>query len=339
MATYSENSVKHVIVANAADAVTVVDVATGKPVVASGATAAQVNAADVKSFYFNYLNAEGQKVFSDIIEKDKLRKYSKATYKAPTQRAVTIDFVEDVLTPNTEYMLRILIREVMSGSVEDTLNGVASVVTSSSADAATLLKDLTSGFKKDIERMYGVAGKAFNKMDWPVLEVTETATGIVIKEVAPEYKPWILGKVQLTSYNFEVLPSPQATLTATGNTANESFDWVVKKGNLYSSVVGGSLGNGYGKVAADQEFFYHGEIGDVYRGVNYPYNITTMYMIDPAKNYDTIDLSFYFRGVGTSPQASEKQLLLFCAHATSEASGTEGAISLDITEVLDAITA
>lgn len=259
MANFSTNAVQHIIMAKSAD-VQVIDVKTGLPA-ASGDI--------VDKFYIQYLNAFGDKMKSDLIEVDKIRAYNPKEYVAGTQRTVTIKVNKAELAPNTEYSLRVMIREVMSGSQEDQMVGVVSYTTSSATEAATLSKELTDGLASQINKMYGVSGKKYNKLDWSVLEAVGetggTADTIVIKEVANNLKPWIIGKVQLRPYNFDIYPNPVLSISSTGNTNFESYDWIdtsnVDKG-LFTKTVGGSLGHGNGKVVADLEYFYHGDLGD-----------------------------------------------------------------------------
>lgn len=335
MANFSTNAVQHIIMAKSAD-VQVIDVKTGLPA-ASGDI--------VDKFYIQYLNAFGDKMKSDLIEVDKIRAYNHKEYVAGTQRTVTIKVNKAELAPNTEYSLRVMIREVMSGSQEDQMVGVVSYTTSSATEAATLSKELTDGLASQINKMYGVSGKKYNKLDWPVLEAVGetdgTADTIVIKEVANNLKPWIIGKVQLRPYNFDIYPNPVLSISSTGNTNFESYDWIdtsksnVDKG-LFTKTVGGSLGHGNGKVVADLEYFYHGDLGDFYRMNNYPLNINTEYMADPTKWYDSINLAFFYRGEATSPQASEKQLLIECERA---AEGTVSPYFTALTAVLNKIVA
>lgn len=358
MANFSENAVRHVIVAKAADDVKIIDLKTGNKVVVDGqgsgesgaAGAGEVNASAVEKFYIQYVNAYGDIMKSDIVDKDKIRHYAAKPFKVGTQRMVTIKVDKTELAPNTEYSLRVMIREVMSGSQEDQMVGVVSHTTSSATDVTALSKELTDGLAKQINKMYGVAGKNYNKLDWPVLEAVGetggTANTIVIKEVADNLKPWIIGKVQLRSYNFDIYPNPVLSISSTGNTNFESFDWIdasdVDKG-LFTKTVGGSLGRGAGKVAADLEYFYHGEIGDFYRMNNYPLNITTEYMVDPEKKYDSVDLAFFYRGEATSPQASEKQLMILCetskAGTGEESSLVLGTIADGLNKTISAIIA
>lgn len=154
MANFSENAVRHVITAKSASDVDVIDVATG-----TSATA------DAEKVYITFKNADGLDMRSDIIEKNKIRFYSAKPYVAPTQRTVTIKVKKDELTPNTEYSLRVLIREVMSGSQEDQMVGIVSVVTSSATDADALSKEVTDGLADQLNKMYGKRGQKYNKLD------------------------------------------------------------------------------------------------------------------------------------------------------------------------------
>lgn len=349
MANFTENAVRQIIVANSANDIKVIDLKTGNKVVKVGTgdqgkpAAGEVLASDVEKFYIQYTNAYTDVMKSDIIEKDKVRQYAKRPFKVGIPRTVTIKVNKAELAPNTEYSLRVMIREVMSGSQEDQMVGVVSYTTSSATEAATLSKELTDGLASQINKMYGVSGKKYNKLDWPVLtakgETGGTADTIVIEEVADNLKPWIMGKVQLRSYNFDIYPNPVLSISSTGK-----FDWIdtsdVDNG-LFTKTVGGSLGDGNGKVAADLEYFYHGEIGDFYRMNNYPLNITTKYKVNYENKYDSLDLAFFYRGEATSPQASEKQLLILCA--TTQAGTAEiltlGTIANGLDEVISAILA
>ena len=252
MANFTENAVRQIIVANSANDIKVIDLKTGNKVVKVGTgdqgkpAAGEVLASDVEKFYIQYTNAYTDVMKSDIIEKDKVRQYAKRPFKVGTPRTVTITVDKAELAPNTEYSLRVMIREVMSGSQEDQMVGVVSYTTSSATEAATLSKELTDGLASQINKMYGVSGKKYNKLDWPVLtakgETGGTANTIVIEEVADNLKPWIMGKVQLRSYNFDIYPNPVLSISSTGNTNFESFDWIdtsdVDNG-LFTKTVGG----------------------------------------------------------------------------------------------------
>ena len=68
------------------------------------------------------------------------------------------------------------------------------------------------------------------------------------------------------------------------------------------------------KNLADLEWFCMGERGDQYRGMNYPNNIHTQYMLDVSKEYDTLDIHYYFSDEGVGVQRSEKLLTIVFPH-------------------------
>lgn len=337
MATFSTNAVRQVIVAKVAADVDVIDVATGAAVTSG-------TAANVEKFYIKYKNIDGEVMHSDIIDKSRVRNYAAKAFKAASPRTITIKVNKAELAANTEYSLRVMIREVMSGSQEDQMTGVVSYTTSSSADPDALSKEVCEGLVNELNKMYGAeflsngvkrSSFRYNKLNWPVLEAAATTDTITVTEIDNDLKPWIIGKVQLREYNFDIYPNPVISITSTGNTNFESFDWLLTSATswsadpgMYTKTEGGSLGRGNGKVAADLEYFYHGDLGDFYREVGYPMNITTKYMVDPTAQYDTLDLAFFYRGEATSPQASEKQLLILC-----EGTGADGALGTIATKL------
>ena len=53
-----------------------------------------------------------------------------------------------------------------------------------------------------------------------------------------------------------------------------------------------------------------GERGDQIRQIGYPRTIRTKYMIDPTKEYDILDIAFFYQGRGVNVQKSEKMLTI-----------------------------
>lgn len=76
----------------------------------------------------------------------------------------------------------------------------------------------------------------------------------------------------------------------------------------------GTIGNG--KKIADLEYFCMGERGDIYRGINFPNNITTTYLVDPTKEYYTFDVHYSYIGDNESVQKSEKTITIVCHDKT-----------------------
>jgi hypothetical protein len=56
-----------------------------------------------------------------------------------------------------------------------------------------------------------------------------------------------------------------------------------------------------------------GERGDVYRGVGFPNNFNTTYLVDPSKAYHTLDIHYAYVGSNEAVQKSEKDITIVCA--------------------------
>ena len=56
-----------------------------------------------------------------------------------------------------------------------------------------------------------------------------------------------------------------------------------------------------------------GERADIYRGVGFPNNIPTKYMVDASKEYHVLDIHYAYVGSNESVQKSEKDITIVCA--------------------------
>lgn len=130
--------------------------------------------------------------------------------------------------------------------------------------------------------------------------LTGTYTALVIDEVAQE---WVLGKIEQAPVYFEVQPT---TITIEG----DELIW----GKVEDTDPAGTIGNG--QKIADLEYFCMGERGDVYRGIGFPNNIVTKYLVDPSKEYHTFDIHYAYVGSNESAQKSEKDITIVCADKT-----------------------
>lgn len=124
-------------------------------------------------------------------------------------------------------------------------------------------------------------------------KLTGNYTGVTIKEVAPD---WIRGTKQ----------EKIVRLTAEPTTVNDGTGDVVWGTVKYSD--GDTLKNG--KEIADMEYFFAGEKGDQYRLINWPDYVPTEYLVDPAQEYDVIDIHYSYVGSNESVQKSEKDIKL-----------------------------
>lgn len=74
---------------------------------------------------------------------------------------------------------------------------------------------------------------------------------------------------------------------------------------------------GNGKTIADLEWFCMGERGDQYREIGYPNYIPTQYLVDPAKEYNTLEIHYSYTGTGINSYKSEKDITLVAENAST----------------------
>lgn len=112
-------------------------------------------------------------------------------------------------------------------------------------------------------------------------------------------QPWRLGIMAQTPVCFTVQPT---TVLVDGD--DRIWGTVTEETN-------GTIGNG--KKIADLEYFCMGERGDIYRGVGFPHNIATTYLVDPTKTYYTLDIHYAYVNNNESVQKSEKDITIVCS--------------------------
>lgn len=115
-------------------------------------------------------------------------------------------------------------------------------------------------------------------------------------------QPWRLGVMAQTPVYFTVQP------VAVMVNGDERIWATVTEGT------NGTIGNG--KKIADLEYFCMGERGDMYRGIGFPHNIVTTYLVDPTKTYYTFDIHYAYVGNNESVQKSEKDITIVCSDKT-----------------------
>ena len=109
-------------------------------------------------------------------------------------------------------------------------------------------------------------------------------------------QPWRLGVMAQTPVYFTVQP------VAVMVSGDERIWATVTEGT------NGTIGNG--KKIADLEYFCMGERGDIYRGVGFPNNIPTTYLVDPSKTYYIFDIHYAYVGSNETVQKSEKTITI-----------------------------
>jgi len=135
-----------------------------------------------------------------------------------------------------------------------------------------------------------------------------TTTGIVVEEIM---QPFIVGRLSSDPLNFVIEFNSSDIYHSSGPITLENIVWGTATDVNSTSFVG------VGYKVADMEYFFHGERGDVYRGVGFPNVINTKYFADTSKVYNLIDMDFSFSDGGFHPQESLKHITIACEE-TSE---------------------
>lgn len=204
------------------------------------------------------------------------------------------------------YTVKILCEEFVGG-VQDQRTVVASY-TSADTTAANVAKGLRVALRKALgfqvadsfssEANSTAAGNIDNYKE-ALFTVTGSSTSVVISEVAPY---WELGK--FPAGKVVRIPQNGVTLCDIISSGNPT--------NLWGSVAYAANGNAGDamKKLADLEYFCLGARGDEYRGMGYPYNIETKGEVNPATDYDVIDIHYAYVGSNESVQKSEKDITI-----------------------------
>ena len=256
--------------------------------------------ADGKQFWFKHFG-KGGLTRTDLIDVDKVC-YVKSTSKADMQRklrkatvTLSTDVNDGAPIAGQDYILRIQVDNYLAP-------GDACVLIRSGAVHA--VKGMTAA--KFYEKMVESLNMNFSRDPQPLLkfEVSKTAdgshvaNGITITEVGDQ--PWRLGVLSQEAVNFEAIP------TTVRYDGEEVFWGSTEYGETTTTV-------GNGKQVADLEYFCMAQRGDMFRNMGWPNNIDIKYMVDPTKEYDMLDLHYFFSGDGVQVHKSEKDITFVAA--------------------------
>lgn len=302
MATFSTNQVRQLYVAKA--------LKTSHVLASDAAGSIAVKNDTAKNhLYFEYKGADNL-MRSDLIGIKNIL-YAKATDAddmAHELKSVTVTLATDVNggapVAGQDYILRIVFRQYVGMSDEDQYFKYGMVHAYAGMTASDFYKKLALSLAKNFSREVVPLVKftLTNSEDKAVpvdattkeSSLTETYTALVIDEVE---QPWRLGIMEQTPVYFTVQPT---TITVNG----DERIW----GTVEDTDPAGTIDNG--KKIADLEYFCMGERGDIYRGVGFPNNIPTTYLVDPTVKYNVIDIHYAYVGSNESVQKSEKTITL-----------------------------
>lgn len=301
MATFSTNQVRQLYVAKI--------LKTSRVLASDDAGSIAVESDTAKNhMYFEYKGADNL-MRSDLIDIKNLL-YVKATDAddmAHELRAVTVTLDSEVNAApvaGQDYILRIAFKQYVGMSDEDQYFKYGMVHAYAGMTASDFYKKLALSLAKNFSReivplvkfILTDSGDEAVPVDATTKESSLTGTykALVIDEVE---QPWRLGIMEQTPVYFEVQPVP---VTVNG----DERIW----GKVEETDPAGTIANG--KKIADLEYFCMGERGDMYRGVGYPNNIPTTYLVDPTVKYNVIDIHYAYVGSNESVQKSEKTITL-----------------------------
>lgn len=280
--------------------------------------------------YFEYKGADNL-MRSDLIDIKNIL-YAKATdaddmahkLKAVT---VTLDSEVNAGTPvaGQDYILKIVFKQYVGMSDEDQYFKYGMVHAYANMDADKFYKALALSIAKNFSReavpliKIEVHSKAtvdnggFDSDGYMVVTPTTKdngksdatnpyyATDAIVTDIdsiriTEVEQPWRLGVMAQTPVYFTVQP-----VAVMVNDDERIWATVTESTN-------GTIANG--KEIADLEYFCMGERGDIYRGVGFPNNIPTTYLVDPTVKYNVIDIHYAYVGSNESVQKSEKTITL-----------------------------
>lgn len=303
MAVFTNNQVRHFYVVNSAANVTQM---TGKEteatLYAEGNTLNPINGK-----YYKYKDAAGNVVRTDMItnvQSVTLTKGSEVEHKA---KIATIKMAKDK-TPivGQDYVVKVLVKNYvgMSDIYQLIKDGAARAITTDTADLfKALAVSLFRNMSREIVPMVSVGNgtKTIARVDSKGTPKDDTGTevkftdSIVITELE---QPQTVGKFNKQPVNYEVF---FGTIKENGVETNEWATVEYTDGKVIISST---------DIAAEMEWFYMGNRGDMYRGIGYPNNIETKYLIDPSAKYNFVDIHYSYIGANESVQKSEKDLTL-----------------------------
>lgn len=258
--------------------------------------------------YIFYKNDKGYISKTDNILKDHVV-YAKTTDYAPESFEV-VEVTPENVTAGVKYVLEIQFLDWYSVSPENQYFKLASYTAKEGDDAEAvvdgLVKDLAYQFKHEIASFattFSYTPKGSSAIQLPAnkfLEFSKSGATTAAKLVITE-------KSQFSTK--DTIPAKKLVFNVTIPTEFGQMSTAEKFVDAAGAEVDyHSLGNGNGKVIAEQEWFYLGERGDIYRQANWPNSFITYYQANPDKGYVMVDITYFYQGSGEDVQKSQKQL-------------------------------
>lgn len=298
---YSINQVRHLYVAKV--------LKTGNNLLATDEAGSILPKADTAktTLYFQYMSPAG------IVSSDKIAIANIISAKATDASAMAYGLKRFLVTLDTnvaaapvagqEYLLRIVFRQYIGLSEEDQNFKWGLVKATNGMTASEFYKqmalEVVANVARDTTPLVNVylktaASEELVTASTDAADLDDTYTGIIFEEAIQD---WKRGKMPQAFIPFNVQPT---TIVVDGD---ENIWGTVAKQEPTKEVK-----NGHN--IADLEYFCMGARGDMYRGMGYPNNIDTEYLVDPTLEYNTIDIHYAYVGSNESVQKSEKDITI-----------------------------
>lgn len=274
---------------------------------------------------------EGGMTASDLINKSQISsiKVTKASDLAKSLKLAVLELNSSVNSgapvAGQDYIVDVQVSNYITLADESVLVKFGAVHATTGMSASdfyvALAKSLARNLSRDINKFFKIylteeaSSKGTVNSTWQEVTVTSSHTatsaftGIIISEL-PQTDDFVVGETPVKTVNFKVIPH---TVIATGDEIQPFV--VATDGTVALADNGSTIGDGYD--LADLEWFCMGERGDQIRGMGYPRNIRTKYMVDPSKEYHVLDICFFYQGHGVSVQKSEKQVTILVPKGAS----------------------
>ena len=353
---FTSNQVNHVYVVNS--------LVTDKPTKNSnkGATYVGHNSVD-NAIYFMQRGAAGL-VRTDLIDINKIMhiNYTPASKMSRKKNAVLIKLNDSALKDGKiivgeDYILRLSFQNPigMSPDHEYWKQGVVHGVPemNDSKFYAKMAKSLAINFSREAVKLiniYLTTADGYVEVDADKDQTLNgTYTGIMLIEAEQE---WILGVKQdkpiifkvnnstVTNDKVEVVWSDVTYSNGLKYTGGvEVEDSIEDVSSIFKDnadpEIKFTVTNGH--LAAELEYFAMGERADLYRNVGWPDVWNTKYLADETKEYDMINIHYYYSGSNHAVQKSEKDITLIIPRVTSDAADSLGALATSVKNKIEAL--
>lgn len=257
--------------------------------------------------YYQYMSPAGI-VRSDLINVDNV--ISSKTTKSEALRhklyrvLLTLDdSVSSAIVAGQEYITRIAFRQYIGLGEEDQNFKYGFVKATSNMSVSDFYKKMAISIANNVSKDTTPLVTVYLKTSDSEVKVAPktkestlngTYTGIIIEEAE---QAWELGTMPQEFIKFTVQPTDIII-------AGDEYIW----GKVTKETPVNFVKNGHN--IADLEYFCMGARGDHYRMMGYPNIVKTKYLVDPDKEYDVMDIHYYFSDSNESVQKSERTLTL-----------------------------